>query len=111
MGMSTHVIGIVPPDETWKKMKAIWDACTAAKIEIPEAVDAFFGGVRPEEKGVVVDIEDKWQSGGKQAGTGAAHEWRGTDSAFDAREGYEVNLDELREKFPHVKIIRFYNSY
>ena len=45
MGMSTHLVGIVPPDDDWKKMKAVWDACDNADVDIPKDVSEFF--VRP----------------------------------------------------------------
>ena len=31
--MSTSVVGIKPPDDTWRKMKAAWDACMAADVK------------------------------------------------------------------------------
>jgi hypothetical protein len=42
MSMSTHVKRIVPPDEQWKKMKAIYDSCEAAGIEAPDEVSDYF---------------------------------------------------------------------
>jgi hypothetical protein len=44
MSMSMHVIGFVPPDGTWAQMKAIWDACQAAGVSLPDEVEDFFGG-------------------------------------------------------------------
>lgn len=57
MSMSTHIYGIKPPDEKWKKMKAIWNACLNAGIDVPDEVDDFFGEEEPNELGVVVSKE------------------------------------------------------
>lgn len=56
MSMSTHVTGFRPPDERWQAMKAVWDACTAAKTQIPDEVMAFFGDEAPDPRGVEVKI-------------------------------------------------------
>lgn len=58
MGMSTHIEFFKPPDEKWKQMKAVWDACEKAGIDPPEEVDDFFEGEAPNEAGVSVDAED-----------------------------------------------------
>jgi hypothetical protein len=50
MGMSTHVVGFKPPDEKWRKMKAVWDACEAAGTDPPAAVSKFFEGDVPMRK-------------------------------------------------------------
>lgn len=89
MGMSTRVVGIKPPDEMRKKMKAIWDACNSAGIDIPKEVNAYFDYDNPDEKGIIVDIK--------------AEEYE-----EDMRNGYEVDLTQLDKD---IKILRFYNSY
>lgn len=89
MSMSTHVIGFAPPDEQWQKMKAIWDACEAAQIPVPDEVEDFFGGEAPDPAGVVVDLP--------------LREWDGGD-----QQGYELDIAAIP---PQVKIIRFYNSW
>jgi hypothetical protein len=89
MGMSTHVTGFAPPDERWVKMKAIWDACGAAGIDVPDEVDGFFGGEAPDPAGVEVELTlRKWRDG--------------------EREGYELDVSAIP---PQVKTIRFYNSW
>jgi acyl carrier protein len=40
--MSTNIIGIKLPDEQWRLMKNIWDACTYAGVEVPDQVCVFF---------------------------------------------------------------------
>jgi hypothetical protein len=89
MSMSTHVTGFVPPDETWLKMKAIWDACAEAGIAPPEEVEEFFDGEAPDPAGQEVDIPSS--------------EWRD-----DSSEGIEITLADVPSR---VKIIRFYNSW
>lgn len=90
MGMSTHIIGFRPPDEKWKKMKIIWDACEAADVTPPEEVLIFFDHEPPDDKGVEVAIEAK--------------DW----SDKDMSQGYEVDITKLPKG---LTIIRFYNSW
>jgi hypothetical protein len=94
MGMSTHIEGVKPPDEKWKKMKAAYDACSAAGVEPPPEVEKFFGGEEPDPLGVVVRIE----------GTAAVLDY----APHDCAEGFEVHIDKLPKD---VKVIRFWNSY
>lgn len=89
VSMSTYVKGFAPADETWQKMKDIWDACVAAQVRIPEAVDDFFDGEPPDPRGVEVGLP--------------AREWRDGD-----REGYEVDVADIP---PHVTTLRFYNAW
>lgn len=93
MGMSTYVVGIKPPDEKWKKMKAAWDACASAGVPIPKKVDDFFGGEPPDERGVVVEIEE----------TQAVTKYH-----INTSSGFEVDISKLPAD---VKIIRFCNSW
>ena len=87
--MSTHVIGFVPPDAKWKKMKAIWDSCGAAGIAVPKEVDDFFGGEAPDERGVEKEIPYE-------------------DYSEECKEGFEIEVDKIPKD---VKVIRFVNSY
>lgn len=93
MGMSTYVVGIVPADTKFLKMKAIWELCEENDVEIPAEVVNFFNDERPDDKGVRIDLED----------TDAVSEYQ-----EDSREGFEVVIDKLPKD---VKIIRFYNSW
>jgi hypothetical protein len=91
MSMSTHIVGFRPADQKWKEMKAIWDACTKAGVDIPDAVDEFFDGEDPGDKP------------GDEVVLGAAvKEW-----SVDEQDGYELDLSKLP---PDVKFIRFYNA-
>ena len=92
MSMSTDVVGLRPADETWDKMKEIWDACTASNVEIPLQVRKFFNDESPEDKpGMEIPLK------------GAVTKWRG-----ECQDGLEVDLTKLP---PDVKILRFFNSY
>ena len=89
MGMSTHVVGVRPPNEKWKKMKQVWDACESAGITIPDDVLEFFDYETPDPEGVVVYVPTrKYNDGNSQ--------W-----------GYEIHVKEIPKD---VTIIRFYNA-
>lgn len=89
MGMSTHLIGIMPADQRFNEMKAIWDACEAGNIAPPEEVYKFFGHERPTANGLTVGID--------------ARDW-----CDDYRQGLEIDIADLP---PGVKTLRFYNSW
>lgn len=89
MGMSTHVIGIAPPDETWKKMKAIFDACEEAGVKVPGDVMKFFNHENPDPDGVKIEIKgEKWSD--------------------DGASGIQIDLKTLPA---HVRYVRFYNAW
>jgi len=89
MGMSTHVLGIRPPDEKWRKMKQVYESCIEMDVEIPPEVWKFFNDEEPDDKGVRVEIP---------------HEDWGDESS----EGLEIDVAKIPAD---VKIIRFYNSW
>lgn len=93
MSMSTHVVGIRPADDKWQKMKAVYDACMAAKTTVPKEVMAFFDHEPPDKSGVRVEIEKLDCV---------------TRYSDDMREGFEVDIKKLPAD---VTVIRFYNSY
>lgn len=93
MSMHTCVVGFKPPDETWHKMKAVYDACTKAGVSLPTPVEKYFEGNDPDPAGVEVSLKN----------SPACKEYRSV-----MREGYEVDLTKLPKD---VKIIRFVNSY
>jgi hypothetical protein len=88
--MSTSVIGFIPPDEHWERMKAVWDACCAGGVPVPDEVVTFFGDEEPDPAGVEVELP--------------LREWKNRLSS----EGYELDVAAIPE---HVKTIRFYNSW
>lgn len=85
MSTSYYVEGFAPPNEQWTKMKAIWDACKAAKVEVPVVVDNFFDGEDPDAAGVKIEI--------------STHTW-----CNGWRNGYEINVADIPK---HVTTIRF----
>lgn len=93
MGMNTTVYGIVPPDDIWKLMKKVVDACDAVGIEWPDEVSDFFNDEPPDEKGVIVDIEN----------TPGVIEYNS-----EMCNGFEVDITKLD---PNIKIVRFVNSW
>lgn len=89
MGMSTDVQGFRPPGEQFEKMRAAYEACSEAGVDIPGEVEDFFEGEPPDPQGVCVDIAE------------AATERPGGA-------GYEVDLTKLPAG---VTVIRFTNSW
>jgi hypothetical protein len=94
MSMHSYVQGIKPPDEKFNQMLTIWKACIDANVNPPAAVHEFFRGDVPDEKGVIVDLQD---------GHPAVREYK-----VDMQDGFEIDLRKLPED---IKIIRFVNSY
>ncbi len=63
MSTSWRAQGIRLPDERWQQMKAVYDACTAAGIDVPDEVMRFFNYEGPDPAGVVIDIPSReWKS-------------------------------------------------
>lgn len=96
MGMSTHVVGFRAVNDEWRRMKAVWDACRAARVPVPSEVSLFFGGSEPDPAGAEVD----------QAGLvrcGAVRKW-----TEEGRSGFEVLVDKLP---PGVTVVRVYNAW
>lgn len=55
--MSTHVVGFKPVDAKWKAMRDVYNACKAAKINLPREVEKFFEDSPPDDNGVRVDLD------------------------------------------------------
>lgn len=92
MGMSSYVVGFRPPDETWERMKTVWNACKAAGIAVPPSVDQFFDGTNPNDRpGLQVSVMNAV-----------------TKYTSDMADGFELDVMKLP---PGVKIVRFVNSY
>lgn len=85
-----HNIGFVPPDETWLKMKAVYDACTRAGVAVPKDVEEFFGYKVPDDAGVQIELP--------------LTEW----SEFEIGSGFELEVSKIPQ---HVKVIRFYEKW
>jgi hypothetical protein len=95
MGMSTHVVGFIPPDSKFDEMKKIWDLCSASDVEIPTEVGDFFNWETPDAAGVEIDIEA----------------FVSRDCGHECQDGWEIDLNILSNSHPHIKKIRFVNSY
>ena len=93
MSMSTHVIGFAPPDDKWRRMKDVWDACELAGVSAPPEVIDFFEGREPNENGVRVDLEN--------------HECVRRYNE-NMKDGFEIEVKKIPA---NVTFIRFYNSY
>ena len=91
--MSTRILGVKPPDGKWKLMKAVWDACHEAGVEVPIDVNLFFGGEEPDEMGVVLELKEHVCC---QAYGG------------EMEDGFQIDVSKLPKD---VKWIRFYNSF
>jgi len=96
MGMSTYVYGIVPADEHFKKMKAIYDQCAAMGVSCPPEVLEFFGDDEPpDDSGILVWMEEKQDSAL-------------TEYYNDGQSGFEIDIAKLD---PKIKKLRFVNSW
>jgi hypothetical protein len=84
-------MGFRPPDERWRKMKAVWDACKDAGTEPPESVGKFFDWGEPDERGVEVSQPDLEK-------VGAVKKYMGKTG-----EGLEVEIAKLPENVAHVR--------
>ncbi len=93
MGMSTHVVAFKAPDETWLRMKVIYDACRAAKVDPPKEVDKFFNYEAPDDTGVSINLENHE----------CCEEWFKEDHA-----GYQIDVTKLPPGTTHVRV---YNSW
>jgi hypothetical protein len=96
VSMPTRVIAFKPPGEKWQRMRAVYDACTAAGIDVPGEVMGFFDHMPPDPAGVEISertLRDK----------GAVTDW-----SADMAAGFEVDVTKLPRD---VTVIRFYNSY
>ena len=95
MSMSTHVVGFVPPDETFKKMKEVYDTCKEADVTVPDAVWEFFDYETPNDAGMQVNI-DKYVE---------------DTSPHDMAQGFQIDVQRLAKEMPQVKTVLFYNSW
>lgn len=87
MSTTLDISGFVPPDDKWKLMKSIWDACTKAHVDIPKEVGDFFDWNTPTDNGREVSMR-------KLA----------TEISEDGRYGYEIDVDKIPK---NIKRMRF----
>lgn len=100
MSSSLCIVGIKPPDETWRKMKAVYDSCLAAGVAAPREVINFFNGECPDDAGVVLDLTP---SSYRTQDPTVVSEYKA-----EMRDGFEVDLALLPKD---IKRLRFYVSY
>lgn len=86
MSISLCVSGITPPDDEFYKMKAIWDSCNAAGIDVPEKVLEYFDWKDPDEKGITRAID-----------------YCTTNYSERYSSGYDIELSKLD---PNIRFIR-----
>lgn len=101
MGMSMQVDAFKPINDTWKKMKAIWDSCYEAGIAIPEEVDKYFNHEDPDKSGVK---EGSWSQYDKPK---ELPRWLKRYSQDDST-GFEIDTSKLPKD---VSIVRFVCSW
>ena len=58
MEISTYVIGFNPLDKRWCEVKAVYDSCIKACIEVPLEVYNFFNGNPNKLSGITVYIDE-----------------------------------------------------
>ena len=59
MSVSLFLTGFKPPDDKWKAMKQVYDACKAAGVDPPDAVLEFFNHEPPDDAGVAVRLNTR----------------------------------------------------
>lgn len=84
--ITSSIQGVVPPDEKFLKMLAVWNSCKAAGIPLPSELLEFFNWEEPDTSGVIISLRDSV----------AVSQYMGY--------GYEVDLSLIPE---HIKKIRF----
>lgn len=92
MSIGLFVVGFRPPDDGWRKMKAVYDACVAAGVDVPAVVAKFFGHTRPDPAGVEVGLEKHE----------CCRKFSDSDLGYG---GFEIDITKLP---PGVKIVRFF---
>ena len=92
MSTSIFVVGFKPPDDKWKKNKAVWDACKQAGIKIPKEIEEYFDWRDPDPAGVEVKIK--------------ASEYTAEDI-----DGLEVDLTKLPKDVTTLKFCVSYQGY
>ena len=93
MGMHSYVLGFREPDERWRQMKSVWDACKAADIDVPQEVEMFFGGEAPDPSGIEIGFHKH----------PCCSEYKS-----EMRDGFEIDISKLPD---NITKIRFVNAY
>jgi len=100
MGLDARVkvVGVQPADETWERMKAVWDSCVAAAISIPDEVGEFFDWEDPGLDGKTRAVEKAI------AEFGAARETMCLDLRGGSGSYYLIDLKKLPKEVTHLKV-------
>ena len=73
MSIGLYISGMSEPDEEFRKLKAVYDACKAADVlpeNYPPEVEHYFGGYEPEDlMGKDIDIDAAIIKGDKYMST------------------------------------------
>lgn len=91
MGMSIYAQAVTPPDDRWHAMKAVWESCTQADIDVPPEVSKFFNHEPPDHAGVVHTIRPREYNDSEACAT-----------------YYEIALDRLPPDATHVRFVASY---
>lgn len=51
-----RVVGLSFPDDTWRKMRAVYDACEDAGLSVPSKVLEYFDYKEPNERGLEINL-------------------------------------------------------
>jgi len=102
MSMSTFVFGVRPPDDKWKGMKAVRDACIKVGTPVPEEVEKFFNYEKPDDKGILVEFT--MDNKGKVS-NGCCKPFYDENNCY---EGFEIELSKVPKD---ITILRFVNGW
>ena len=100
--MGVYLIAFKPPDRKFTQMKAIWDACAAIGVELPQEVQQFFEQRAPTDEGVRIELASPVDYPEDRSGAVKMFEDKMLGQDI---EGYDVDLTKLN---PDIKVLRFY---
>jgi hypothetical protein len=94
MSSTLRVTGIVPRDDRYDEMRAVYDACIKARVDVPDEVANFFGYSKPLDQGTEIGFNSA-------ADIPIFH-------SIDKYGEYDklINLKELHERYPGVMLLR-----
>ena len=99
MGYDAYVTvrGIRSPDAEWQKMKAVWDSCKDAGVDVPDDVGKFFDHDPPHEEGICVGVKKE---------VGHCDDERMTIGVRNGAQGsyYLIELASLPTNITHLKV-------
>jgi len=91
------VKGVRPPDGHWKRMKAIWDSCQAADVDVPGEVEKFFDYKDPSPEGIEIDVPmDVVDNGDEFKAIGIRNGPKGNY--------YLIDIAQLPDNITHLKV-------